>query len=126
MNTKLKDLILSKSAGAMRPVREIVKIDGEDTECWFRRLSANDTDDFGLSVLNSEGRADVSKMKGQRGKLVHMTLCDADGRKVLSLQEASELANTVLNPLYETAARVNGMGQKGEEDAGNVPTIPAG
>lgn len=124
MKTSLKEAIQSRIKQSQQLV-EVPDVEGYGT-VYVRRLSSMESDKYGLSVLSADGKPDTAKMAGKRASLVAMALRDKDGTQPLSLMDAESMTTADLQPLYDACAKVNGIGQRAEEEAGNDSTIQGG
>lgn len=82
-------------------------------EVCVRGLTARERDSFEMSI----GAA--ANMDNLRARLVVLTLCDADGERVLKDSDATELGKKnaqVVNRLFEIARQMSGMSDADVEE----------
>lgn len=74
-----------------------------------------------LSGLDAEGLKDIEKGGNFLGQFAAMVLCDADGLRLFTDDEALMLGgknNDVLRRICEAAQELNGMTEKAHEETG--------
>lgn len=98
---------------------------------FVRTMTAGELDAFEASnhVAGPDGKFRV-RLDGTRGRLGCRTICDEQGKRLFGDDDAAAvggLNHMVLDPLLDAARRLNGIGQKAQEDArGNSSPAPSG
>jgi hypothetical protein len=102
---------LSEFIGESHVAREIT-FKNKTRTFHFRELNAGEAEDFFAAVDK-----DPKKNKGLRNRLLAKVVCDEKGGDALTEKEAAKLPNDLANKLQDAALEVNGMNQKGQDDA---------
>jgi hypothetical protein len=115
-----KILTLEALASAAKRPPEAVQIKTlNNATVHFRHMSAAERDTHENSVLGPKGEVDINKVKGIRQRLVSLTLCDEEGKRLTnSVAELDKLDAEVIDEMAEEAARINGMRNDSKDEAG--------
>ncbi len=94
-----------------------VQIDGR--ALILRELTGTERDRYETSLVNFVDDKPVINRENVKAKLVHVALCDPDGRPAYdNVKQVGELPAHVLNELYDEANRLSGMKEDSVDEAG--------
>ena len=106
--------------------RELVESD-QLGEVWMQEVSAATVDQFRATCVDDEGQPDRDNMTA---KLVRFCAFEADGAPAFESGDEDwlgELPYAVLSPLWDAAAKLNGMTKEAEADIRkNLPALSTG
>ena len=88
--------------------REVELADGKKHKLFFKELTAADIARY-VNALNSSDE-EVQVMASP--KLIALSLCEADGKAAITVEQALQLKPTVIGPILDAVREVNGLGDK--------------
>lgn len=86
--------------------REVELADGTKHKLFFKELTAADIARY-VNALNSSDE-EVQLMANP--KLLALSLCEADGKVAVTVEQAQKLKPGVIGPILEAVREVNGLG----------------
>ena len=113
MNILSKEAILESNDGA----RELVEVPEWGGSVWIRSMTGTERDRFEDGLTDANGNVSI---EGIRARLVCMTACDQDGKRMFADSDASMLglkSAKALNRLARVAQRLSGLTLEAVEDA---------
>jgi hypothetical protein len=113
--TASKSLILSLAASI--PV-EAVSIPGVAEPISVRGLTAGERDAFEAACFVGKGNSREMNFVNLRARLLVRCICDAGGKRLFAdsdVEQIAALPAKVVDPLFEVAQRLSGMGAKDVE-----------
>jgi hypothetical protein len=113
--TASKSLILSLAASI--PV-EAVSIPGVAEPISVRGLTAGERDAFEAACFVGKGNSREMNFENLRARLLVRCICDAGGKRLFAdsdVEQIAALPAKVVDPLFEVAQRLSGMGAKDVE-----------
>lgn len=113
--TASKSLILSLAASI--PV-EAVSIPGVAQPISVRGLTAGERDAFEAACFVGKGNSREMNFVNLRARLLVRCICDAGGKRLFAdgdVEQIAALPAKVVDPLFEVAQRLSGMGAKDVE-----------
>lgn len=78
----------------------------------IKHLSGFDSDTMQMSVLNDEAKVEVSKLRGQRARIVAACVVDEEGEVVFEATDVAKWDNDILAEVYGICRKVNKMGKE--------------
>ena len=91
--------------------REVELADGKKHKLFFKELTAADIARY-VNALNSTDE-EVQVMASP--KLIALSLCEADGKAAITVEQATKLKPNVIGPILDAVRDVNGLGDKKKE-----------
>jgi hypothetical protein len=113
--TANKDFVLSLAASI--PV-EAVSIPGVAEPISVRGLTAGERDAFEAACFVGKGANREMNFVNLRARLLVRCICDASGKRLFAdadVEQVAGLPAKVVDPLFEVAQRLSGMGAKDVE-----------
>jgi len=113
--TASKHFVLSLAASI--PV-EAVSIPGIAEPISIRGLTAGERDSFEAACFIGKGTNREMNFVNLRARLLVRCICDADGKRLFAdgdVEQVAGLPARVIDPLFEVAQRLSGMGAKDVE-----------
>lgn len=112
------------------PRVEVVEVpDWERTAC-VRMLSGKERDAWEAGLHRIAGDGSVSpNLTNVRGRLLALTLCDDEGRRLFTDDDAGQLGDLPAAPLeviFEAASKLNALGGRSRERAEKNSEAPPG
>ena len=86
--------------------REVELPDGKKHKLFFKELTAADIARY-VNALNSSDE-EVNVLANP--KLLALSLCEADGKPAITIEQALQLKPGVIGPILEALREVNGLG----------------
>lgn len=86
--------------------QEVELPDGKKHVLFFKELTAADITRY-VNALNSK---DEEVQVTANSKLISLSLCDADGKAAITVEQASKLKPGVIGAILEAVRNVNGLG----------------
>ena len=86
--------------------REVELPDGKKHKLFFKELTAADIARY-VNALNSSDE-EVNVLANP--KLLALSLCEADGKAAITIEQALQLKPGVIGPILEALREVNGLG----------------
>jgi hypothetical protein len=79
-------------------------------EISIRQLNLLERDDYNLSVIGDDGKVDVSRLRGNKARLIALCLVDEEGKKLLTEQDVIEAFNVnEIDEINDLCAKANGL-----------------
>ena len=88
--------------------REVELPDGKKHKLFFKELTAADIARY-VNALNS---VDEEVRVMANPKLLSLSLCEADGKEAITVEQALKLKPSVIGPLLDALREVNGLGDE--------------
>ena len=110
--TASKDFILSLATSI--PV-EAVSIPGVAEPISVRGLTAGERDAFETACFVGKGASKEMNFVNLRARLLVRSICSPDGKRLFAdgdVEQIAALPARVIDPLFEVAQRLSGMGSK--------------
>lgn len=92
--------------------REVELADGKKHKLFFKELTAADITRY-VNALNS---SDEEVRVLANPKLIAQSLCEADGKAAITVDQAINLKPSVIGPILEAVQNVNGLGGEAKKD----------
>jgi len=109
------------------PVEHIV-VKEWDAVIYLRGLTSAERDQFESTLFVGEGKTRKQNFSNMRARLLVLTICDIEGKRLFADTDADALgkkSSKVLNKLFEKAQRLSGLGEKDvEELLKNFESVP--
>lgn len=112
----LRDEILAADDLPREPL--VVKEWGKTV--WVRTLSGTERDAFEASNVRQKGKATEFHRANLRARLAVLVVCDADGKRLFSDEDATALgrkSGAALDRIFDLANRLNRLSEQTQEDA---------
>lgn len=110
-----KDQILSASD---RKIEE-VEVPEWNGSVYIRNMTGGERDAYEASLIKMQGKSVQANMADARAKLCAICICDEDGNRLFTDDEAKELSNkcaSALDRIYEKAESLNSLKREDVED----------
>lgn len=110
--------------------RELVPVPEWGGDVYVRGLTGAEVDKFSEASIKQRGKNQVVNMEGIRARLVSMSICDENGKRLFTDADVTALSgksSAALIRLFKIAQRLSGLGEEDvEELAEGLEADPSG